>query len=68
MEHLFQYLVKQPVQAYGTETLRQLYGSFQDRQFHIRQLAVEIAVLDALRADRTPDDRLPTPTRQFGAP
>jgi hypothetical protein len=68
VEHLFQNLVKQPVQAYGRETLRQLCGSFQDRQFHIRQLAVEIAVLEALRDDRSTDDRSPKAAQQTDAP
>ena len=45
---LFHHLVQQSVQAYGPPALEGLRESFASRDFHIRQLAVEIMVASAL--------------------
>lgn len=42
VEQLFQYLVKQPLRAYGPDSLAELRSSFAANQFHIRKLIVEI--------------------------
>jgi hypothetical protein len=48
VEQLFQYLVKQPVMAYGPETLARLSQAFADSSCQVRRLLVEIAVRSAL--------------------
>jgi hypothetical protein len=47
-EHLFQYLVKQPIRAYGPRQLADLRESFAKHDFNMRKLAVEIAIASAL--------------------
>src|SRR5207248_2538892 len=47
-EKLFQYMVKQPVQAYGPATLANLDKAFAANQFSIRKQMVETAVTSAL--------------------
>lgn len=49
VRNLFQALVKQPPPAYSPELLGQLTEKFQADRFHVRNLAVEIAVVAALR-------------------
>jgi len=44
----FQYFVKQPVAAYGTDRLDELTLKFQQSGFNIRNLLVEIAVIAAM--------------------
>ena len=44
----FQHFVKQPVAAYGVDTLDQLVTKFRDSGFHIQKLIVEIAVIAAM--------------------
>jgi hypothetical protein len=48
IEQLFHYLVKQPVLAYGPETLPDLRRRFSEQEFSIRKLMVEIMVATAL--------------------
>lgn len=48
VEKLFYYLIKQPIRAYGVETLPALKRTFAESQFNIRRLATEIAVLAAV--------------------
>jgi hypothetical protein len=47
-EQLFHYMIKQPIRAYGLETLPKLRGEFAKHEFNVRRLAVEIAVTAAL--------------------
>ncbi|NBX33987.1 hypothetical protein EBR16_01265, partial [bacterium] len=47
--NLFQSLVKQPPAAYSPDLLGRLTDGFRADQFHVRNLAVEIAVVAALR-------------------
>jgi hypothetical protein len=47
-EQLFQYLIKQPVRAYGPRQSADLRESFAGHAFSIRKLAVEIATTSAL--------------------
>jgi hypothetical protein len=47
-EQLFHHLVKQPVRAYGQNTLADLRQSFVQNGFNIRKLAVEIATTAAV--------------------
>jgi len=44
----FQHFVKQPVAAYGPETMERLLKSFRESNFNIQQLLVEIAVVASL--------------------
>jgi mono/diheme cytochrome c family protein len=44
LEQLFQYLVKQPIQAYGPDTSAALLARFQGDGYSIRKLALAIAV------------------------
>ncbi|MEY2751400.1 MAG: hypothetical protein RLZZ550_1371, partial [Verrucomicrobiota bacterium] len=54
VRNLFQALVKQPPAAYSPELLGRLTDGFRADQFHIRNLAVEVAVVAALRAPVAP--------------
>ncbi len=49
VRNLFQALVKQPPTAYSPELLGQLTEKFRADKFHVRNLAVEVAVVAALR-------------------
>lgn len=42
VQQLFHHLIKQPVRAFGSQELPNLRQSFEQNQFHIRKLAVEI--------------------------
>lgn len=58
VRNLFQELVKQPPAAYSPELLGQLTEKFRADKFHVRNLAVEVAVVAALRpAVTTPSNR-----------
>ncbi len=48
VEKFFQFQVKQPIRAYGPQTLPELRRTFEKNQFSIRRLAVEIATESAL--------------------
>lgn len=56
-EQLFQYLVKQPIQAFGPETHTQLREGFVQNQYHIRRLMAEIATESALQAQQIRQSR-----------
>ena len=47
-EHLFQYLVKQPIRAYGPRQLADLRDSFVGHDFSIRNLVADIVTRAAL--------------------
>ncbi len=47
VERTFQYFVKQPIAAYGPDQLEKLTQQFQDSNFNIRELLVEIAVISS---------------------
>ena len=49
VRNLFQSLVKQPPTAYSPELLGRLADKFRADNFHVRNLAVEVAVVAALR-------------------
>lgn len=53
VRNLFQSLVKQPPPAYAPELLGQLTEKFRADKFHVRNLAVEVAVVAALRPTLT---------------
>ncbi|MFP6901460.1 MAG: DUF1592 domain-containing protein [Opitutales bacterium] len=42
IRHLFHYLVKQPVDAYGGKTLENLHRHFKKSQFNVKSLLIEI--------------------------
>lgn len=48
VERVFEYFVKQPVAAFGEDTLDELTRTFRDSQFNMRALIVEIAVQTAM--------------------
>jgi mono/diheme cytochrome c family protein len=55
VERLFHHLVKQPVRAFGPRTLAELRDSFEQNEFNIRKLMVEIMAVSALKsADARP--------------
>ncbi len=43
IKHLFHHLAQQPVNAYGSNKMRQLHEQFKSKQFHIQKLMREIA-------------------------
>jgi hypothetical protein len=47
VESAFEYFVKQPVAAFGTDTIDQLTEDFRNNGFHIQKLLVAIAVTAA---------------------
>jgi len=59
VRNLFQEMVKQPPAAYSPELLGQLTSQFRADNFHVRNLAVEVAVVAALRptVTTTPSNR-----------
>ena len=59
VRNLFQEMVKQPPAAYSPELLGQLTSHFRADKFHVRNLAVEVAVVAALRptVTTTPSNR-----------
>ncbi len=59
VRNLFQEMVKQPPAAYSPELLGQLTSKFRANSFHVRNLAVEVAVVAALRPTitTTPSNR-----------
>ena len=59
VRNLFQEMVKQPPAAYSPELLGQLTSQFRADKFHVRNLAVEVAVVAALRptVTTTPSNR-----------
>ena len=59
VRNLFQEMVKQPPAAYSPELLGQLTSRFRADKFHVRNLAVEVAVVAALRptVTTTPSNR-----------
>lgn len=50
VEKLFHHLVKQPVRAYGPQTLPDLQRAFEKQEFNIRKEMVEIMAATALKA------------------
>jgi hypothetical protein len=54
VEAAFEHFVKQPIAAYGPDTLEQLSGAFRDSGFNIRQLIVLIAVTAAEHEPHSP--------------
>jgi Protein of unknown function (DUF1592)/Protein of unknown function (DUF1588)/Protein of unknown function (DUF1585) len=47
VEHLFHYLVKQPIRAYGPRQLAELRHAFESSQYNIRKLLVDIITVSA---------------------
>lgn len=62
IEQLFHHLVKQPVAAFGADTLARLRDSFIASHYNIQNLLVDIATLAALR-DAAPATLAATPPR-----
>ena len=48
IQHLFEHLIKQPVNAFGPQTMDRLHQAFVDQGYSIRELVVEIVTLAAL--------------------
>jgi hypothetical protein len=48
VDQLFHNLIKQPIRAYGLQTPEALRATFEQHQFHVRQLMIEIATTAAL--------------------
>ena len=55
IEQLFHQIVKQPMLAYGFDTLEHLRSYFIGNEYNIQELIVEIATLSALHGVETPD-------------
>ncbi len=47
VEQLFQYIVKEPVRAYGRQALAKLTHSFAEKQYNMNELIIEIAAMAA---------------------
>jgi mono/diheme cytochrome c family protein len=54
VEQLFHHLVKQPIRAFGPETLADLRTSFVESGFNVRKLIVEIVTMAARRGCEPP--------------
>jgi len=48
VRQLFQYLVKQPVDAYGAKTLENLHRQFKKSQFNVKSLIIEIVCTSSM--------------------
>lgn len=51
VRQLFHHMVQQPILAYGSESIGDLFRFFQDHQFHMKHLMVEIACRSALQTN-----------------
>src|SRR5262249_7880449 len=51
VEQLFHYMIKQPIRAYGPETLPTLQNIFAENEFNIRRLAAEITTAAAMNSE-----------------
>lgn len=51
---LFHHMVQQPILAYGPDTITELTRFFEDHNFHMKHLMVEIACRSALQTSRIP--------------
>jgi mono/diheme cytochrome c family protein len=60
VEKLFQNIVKQPIRAYGPQTIAELQASFKANEFNIRRQMIETAVVSALARRETPATTTPT--------
>lgn len=49
VRQLFHHMVQQPILAYGPETIGELSEQFEQQNFHMKQMMVEIAVHSAMR-------------------
>ena len=54
VDSCFEYFAKQPIAAYGPETLERLTKSFQDSEFNMRELIIAIAVTVASQTRDAP--------------
>ena len=52
VEQLFHYMIKQPIRAYGPETLPNLRQQFAANRFNIRRLAVDIVTAAAVALEK----------------
>lgn len=59
IEQLFNQVVKQPMQAYGADSMARLHQSFAASGFNMQKLLVEIATLAALHGRETPTEKKP---------
>jgi mono/diheme cytochrome c family protein len=66
IQQLFHELVKQPIAAYGPETLETLHRSFVANEFDVRKLMAEMMVVTALQP-RSPARPQPEPASQTTA-
>lgn len=66
VERLFHHLVKQPVRAYGSQTLPELERAFKKKEFNIRKEMVEIMAATALKGSSQVADASP-PTKEKAA-
>src|SRR5262249_39732738 len=57
VEHLFEYLVKQPVRAYGPRTLTNLRHTFAAENYNIRRLEVEIIAASLAQKSEVRDQK-----------
>ena len=53
VDRAFEHFVKQPVAAYGDDTLNNLTSSFKSNKFNIQKLLIEIAVVSARQNEAT---------------
>ncbi len=58
IEQMFQYLTKQPIQAFGPEMLSQLHDDFQKNNFNMQRMLVQIALKSAHQRRQARQDQL----------
>jgi hypothetical protein len=63
VEQLFQYMIKQPIRAYGQNTLPDLRNSFAQKGFNIRRLAATIVSAAACGHDQAASTKDQTSTK-----
>lgn len=68
VEKLFQFTVKQPIRAYGTQALPGLEQAFKDKGYNIRELVVQIATEAALPRTKPLPQKVARPVAQAAQP
>lgn len=64
IRQLFHHVVKQPVEAYGTDTMDRLQREFVDGGHHIRNLIATVATMSAIHGLEAPAAAEPSPSAE----
>ena len=52
---MFEYMIKQPIQAYGPQTLDELYDSFRKSNFNCKALLVDVICIASMKGVQQKD-------------